>query len=74
MDAHDDLKHLFRQVGAISEAYREFAAPDLPDTAPLPAAPAVVRTPDTVRVPATRGEAFARVATARYGLPDGSLG
>ncbi len=33
MDAHDDLAHLFRQVGAARDSYREFALPDFPAAA-----------------------------------------
>jgi anti-sigma factor RsiW len=78
MDAHDDLKHLFRQVGAISDAYREFTAPELPDTVPVPVAADLpvqrITAPAPVQVATSLGEAFARVAAARSSLPDGHLG
>ncbi|MDP4302838.1 hypothetical protein [Leptothrix discophora] len=94
MDAHDDLARLFRQVGAVSDGYREFDAPALPDLLPeLPELPqasppislAEPGTPLTLGVlqpvgshpkaqPIARGEAYARIAAARYGLPDASPG
>ena len=76
MDAHDDLAHLFRQVGAACEGYREFAVPELPTTPPAtlpdqagpgatPAARAAVAATD---VPLTASPR--RTPPSVYGLPD----
>jgi hypothetical protein len=74
MDAHDDLAHLFRQVGAASDSYREFAVPalsDLPDA--MPAEPVVMPAlpPSAVSALASATPALPRRASpALYGLPD----
>ncbi len=88
MNAHDDLAQLFRQVGSVGDSYREFDQPELPTGAPdAPAscdaplaatsaneAASLARLIDAPRPLPGRGEVYARIATARYGLPDGSLG
>ncbi len=71
MDAHDDLAHLFRQVGAASDSYREFAVPELPDA--MPAEPVVMPAlpPSAVSALAAATPALPRRASpALYGLPD----
>jgi hypothetical protein len=85
MDAHDDLAHLFRQVGAARDSYREFALPDFPAAAEAnPASgssassieaalehpPEPPLTHASSASPAVRRPGTAATATALFGLPD----
>lgn len=71
MDAHDDLAHLFRQVGAASDSYREFAVPELPDAmAAEPVVMPAVPPSALTAVPAAAPALARRASPALYGLPD----
>lgn len=74
MDAHDDLAHLFRQVGTARDSYREFAVPELPDAIPaahvvMPAVPPSAASAASA-ASATTPALARRPSPALYGLPD----